>query len=179
VSGPNPDEVARQRRDRRRSVDLAIAWSRHKRTAAAQQATGGPGRAYNRLEARLAKLLEAAGVDYRWQFPLGTYVYDFLLPDRTLVEVHGTYWHADPRRYDPKTFTPTQRRNLLHDVDKKFFAASKGYRLKVVWEADLNKRGVTLDDLLEGRRCKDEGGGWPEPDSLISPCNRRILVPCA
>jgi G:T-mismatch repair DNA endonuclease (very short patch repair protein) len=148
ASNPDPDEVARQRRERRRRVDLAIAWSRHRRTAAAQQATGVPGRAYNRLEAKLAKMLGDAGVDFRWQFPLGPYVYDFLLPDRTLVEVHGTFWHADPRRYDPGALTPTQRRNLLHDVDKKLFAAARGYRLKVVWEADLNKRGTVLSDLL-------------------------------
>jgi G:T-mismatch repair DNA endonuclease (very short patch repair protein) len=147
---PDPDEVARQRRERRRKVDLAIAWSRHRRTAAAQQATGVPGRAYNRLEAKLAKMLGEAAVDFRWQFPLGPYFYDFLLPDNTLVEVHGTYWHADPRRYDPAKLTPTQRRNLLHDIDKRLFAAKQGYRLKVLWEADLNKRGVVLDKLLEG-----------------------------
>jgi G:T-mismatch repair DNA endonuclease (very short patch repair protein) len=128
-----------------------MGWSRHKRAAAAQRATGVPGRAYNRLEAKLAKMLEAAGVDYRWQFPLGQYVYDFLLPGQTLVEVHGTYWHADPRRYDTKALTPTQRRNLLHDIDKRLFAAKQGYRLKVIWEADLNKRGAALDDLLEGK----------------------------
>jgi G:T-mismatch repair DNA endonuclease (very short patch repair protein) len=94
-------------------------------------------------------MLDAAGVDYRWQLPLGPYVYDFLLPDRLLVEVHGTYWHADPRSYQGKTLTPDQRRNILHDVDKKLFAAGRGYRLKVVWEADLARRGVTLADLLD------------------------------
>ena len=94
-------------------------------------------------------MLEAAGVDYRWQFPLGRYAYDFLLPDRLLVEVHGTYWHADPRSYEGRTLTPDQRRNRLHDVDKKLFAASRGYRLKVVWETDLKRKGVTLKDLLD------------------------------
>jgi G:T-mismatch repair DNA endonuclease (very short patch repair protein) len=94
-------------------------------------------------------MFEAAGVDYRWQFPLGPYVYDFLLPDRLLVEVHGTYWHADPRSYEGKTLTPDQRRNRLHDIDKQLFAAGRGHRLKVVWEADLARRGVTLPDLLD------------------------------
>jgi G:T-mismatch repair DNA endonuclease (very short patch repair protein) len=145
----DPEDIARQRQARRRAVDKAIAWSRHGRAAAAQAATGNPGRSYNKLEAKFAKLLDAAGIEYRWQFPLGPYVYDFLLPDRLLVEVHGTYWHADPRCYEGKTLTPGQRRNRLHDVDKKFFAAGRGYRLKVVWEADLARRGVTLRDLLD------------------------------
>ncbi len=113
-----------------------------------QAATGSPGRAYNRVEAKLAKMFEAAGVDYRWQFPLGPYVYDFLLPDRRLVEVHGTYWHADPRSYEGKTLTPDQHRNRLHDMDKKLFAAGRGYRLKVVWEADIRAGWVAVSGLL-------------------------------
>jgi G:T-mismatch repair DNA endonuclease (very short patch repair protein) len=133
-------------------VDNHIAWSRHEKTAATQRATGRPGRAYNQLEAKLAKLLDASGIEYRWQFPLGPYLYDFLLPDKTLVEVHGTYWHADPRRYDIKNLTPDQRRNLVHDLDKRLFAAGRGYRLKVVWEADLTKRGAALADLLDPGR---------------------------
>ncbi len=76
-------------------------------------------------------------------------MYDFLLPNRTLVEVHGTYWHADPRRYGIKTLTPDQRRNVLHDTDKRFFAAGRGYRLKVVWEADLRDSKFSLDALLD------------------------------
>ena len=152
VPRPDSNDIVRQHRNRRREVDRAIGWSRHKRAVAAQRATGVAGRSHNQLEARLARLLDAARVEYRWQFPLGPYVFDFLLPGRTLVEVHGTYWHADPRRYEGKTLTPDQRRNLLHDLDKKLFAASRGYRLKVVWEADLNKRGVALEDLLEARK---------------------------
>lgn len=151
---PDPDEVARQRVVRRRLMENRIAWSRHAKAVAAQRATGRPGRAYNQLEAKLAAMLDAAGVAYRWQFPLGPYVYDFLLPNRTLVEVHGTYWHADPRRYDPKALTPDQRRNLLHDIDKRFFAAGKGYRLRVVWEADFRKDKPTIDVLF--------GSGRPE-----------------
>jgi G:T-mismatch repair DNA endonuclease (very short patch repair protein) len=154
IPSPNPDDIARERRARRRAVEQAIAWSLHRRTAAAQRATGVAGRSHNQLEAKFAKLLDAAGVEYRWQFPLGRYVYDFLLPVKVLIEVHGTYWHADPRRYEGRTLTPDQRRNQLHDLDKKLLAASRGYRLKVGWEADLNRRGVTLSRLLDG---KDEG----------------------
>jgi len=145
----NPDDVARQRRDRRRGVEQAMAWSRHRRAVAAQAATGAPSRAYNQLEAKMAKLLEATGISYRWQFPLGLYVYDFLLPGQLLVEVHGTYRHADPRSYEGKTLTSEQRRNRLHDLDKKLFAAGRGFRLEVVWEADLTRSGVALSDLLD------------------------------
>ena len=129
-------------------MDQATAWVRRRRVAAFQAATGAQARSYNKLEAKFAKLLETAGVEYRWQFPLGPYVYDFLLPNRLLVEVHGTYWHADPRSYEGTALTREQRRNRLHDLDKKLFAAARGYRLHVVWEADLDRSGVTLPDVL-------------------------------
>jgi len=143
-----PDRVARPRAGLRRARDRALGWSRHRRATLAQTATGIPGRAFNRLEARLAGLLDAAGVEYRWQYRLGPYVYDFLLPGRNLVEVHGTYWHADPRRYGDRALTPDQRRNRLHDLDKRLYAAARGYRLQVVWEADLTRTRVALADLL-------------------------------
>jgi len=148
VRSPDPDDIARRRREQRRRVEQAASWWRHGRAAAAQAATGNPSRSFNKLEARFAKLLDAAETEYRWQFPLGPYAYDFLLPDKLLVEVHGTYWHADARVYEGRTLTPDQRRNRLHDLDKKLFAASRGYRLIVVWEADIVKRGVTLQALL-------------------------------
>jgi G:T-mismatch repair DNA endonuclease (very short patch repair protein) len=98
-----------------------MAWSRHAKAAAAQKATGRPARAYNQLEAKLAKLLDEAGVDYRWQFPLGPYVYDFLLPNRTLVEAHGTYWHADPRRYDRKALAGPAPQPVARPVNAERF----------------------------------------------------------
>ena len=99
------------------------------------------------IEAKFARLLDSWGIDYRWQFPLGPYVYDFLLPGRLLVEVHGGYYHADPRRYAPERLTPAQRRTVVHDSDKRHYAAERGYRLKVIWEHDLNRRQVTRSDL--------------------------------
>jgi G:T-mismatch repair DNA endonuclease (very short patch repair protein) len=136
---PDPETVARLRRQARRKVARACAWHRHRQTRAAQQITGRPARAFNRLEARFAALLDHWGLDYQWQFRLGPYVYDFELPGRRLVEVHGTYWHADPRFYPPDRLHPAQRRTVLHDLDKLHFAARSGYRLKVVWEHDLKQ----------------------------------------
>lgn len=146
---PDPDRKASERQARRRDLHNLVAWSRHTKTKAVQKISGRPGRQYNKLEAEFARMLEAAGIEYRWQFPLGRYVYDFLLPNRLLVEVHGEYWHADPERHDFKRLTADQRRNVLNDIDKKHFAAGQGYRLKVVWESDIHKGKLSLDELLD------------------------------
>ena len=143
----DPDEVARMRQRKRRQVDRAIAWHRHRKTVAAQQVTGRPGRAFDRLEAKFARLLDDWGIDYQWQFRLGRYVYDFHLPGRLLVEVHGTYWHADPRFYPAANLLIAQRRAVVHDIDKSHHAARSGYRLKVVWEYDLKQGAVKRSDF--------------------------------
>jgi G:T-mismatch repair DNA endonuclease (very short patch repair protein) len=130
-------------------MERKVAWKRHARIAAAQKATGVLGRAYNHLEAKLAKLMDEAGIDYQWQFRLGRYVFDFLLPNRILVEIQGTYWHADPRFHSRSHLTPTQRRNAERDAAKARHAGLCGYRLKLVWESDLRSGRVTATELLK------------------------------
>jgi G:T-mismatch repair DNA endonuclease (very short patch repair protein) len=142
-----PEEQAAWNAHKRREMNRHLAWKRHARTALVRQATGVPGRVYNALEAKLAKLMDEAGIDYQWQFRLGRYLFDFLLPGRLLVEVHGGYWHADPRRYPAGKLTPTQRRNMRHDASKAEFAALCGYRVKVIWEQDLLAGRVSAADL--------------------------------
>jgi G:T-mismatch repair DNA endonuclease (very short patch repair protein) len=150
-SGPDdltPAERAAWHAHKRRALNRAVAWTRHRRVRAAQEATGTISRSHNRLEAQLASLLDEWEVDYQWQHRVGRYVYDFLLPGRLLVEVHGTYWHADPRFHDPARLSPTQRRNLARDADKACRAEAAGYRLIVVWEHDLRQGRVTREFLL-------------------------------
>ena len=48
------------------------------------------------LEVKVMTLLDAAGVDYVFQFPVPEtrYIADFYLPQRnTLIEADGSYWH--------------------------------------------------------------------------------------
>jgi very-short-patch-repair endonuclease len=110
--------------------------------------TGRPARVFNQLEARLARMLDEAKVDYKWQFRLGRYVYDFLLPGRVIVEVHGDYTHGNPARYAADLLTSAQRRTQAHDVLKLHAAAERGYRLIVVWERDIKQGNVRLSVIL-------------------------------
>jgi G:T-mismatch repair DNA endonuclease (very short patch repair protein) len=145
-----PRDVARLRAEQRRAVDRAIARRRADGASAGTRVTKVPARAFNRLEAKLARLLDEAGVDYQWQFRVGRFVYDFLLPGRRLVEVHGTYWHADPRFHTDGSLTPAQRRNRVHDLRKRFHAAERGYRYIAVWEHDIESGAVRAGDLAGG-----------------------------
>ncbi len=151
-SGPDPDELARQRQSRRRAAGRARAWTLHERAAAGQKVTGAPARAYNKLEAMFARLLDEWGADWEWQYRLGEFVYDFRVDRRVLVEVHGRRWHPDPARTPVELMTTIQRRRLLHDIDKKHNAARRGFILRVVWEDDLCAGRVTREQVLGAGR---------------------------
>jgi len=144
---PDPKELAAWNAWHRREMNRRLAWRRHQRATVTQRATGAQSRAFNRLEAQLAGMMSEWGIDYQWQFRLGRYVYDFLLPKRILLEIQGTYWHADPRLYAPDRLTPTQRRNVERDRQKASYAESQGYHLKVIWEQDLRQGRVDRDWL--------------------------------
>jgi G:T-mismatch repair DNA endonuclease (very short patch repair protein) len=140
--GPDPKELAAWNAWQRREMNRHLAWRRHRRAAATQRATGAQARAFNHLEAQLAALMDEWGIDYQWQFRLGRYVYDFLIPKHILLEIQGGYWHADPRLYAPDRLTPTQRRNVERDREKARWAECHGYHLKVIWEQDLRQGRV-------------------------------------
>jgi len=104
----------------------------------AQIAAGKTGKAFNHLEQQVAEILATKKTQFVQQFPLGRHVFDFCIPDqRVLIEAHGTFWHADPRFYDPSKLSPIQRRNVANDLLKAKTAKTFGYELRVMWEADV------------------------------------------
>ena len=167
-----PDEQAAYNAHKRRVANRDIAWKRNALATLVQQATGLPGRAYNQLEAKLARLMDEAGIDYEWQFRLGRYVYDFRLP--------GTHAHRSPRQLlarRPQTstsdkLTPTQRRNLRHDAVKAEFAMLCGYRVRVIWELDLSRNRVSAADPRVVKREHREAG---DCRLQITDCRSQII----
>jgi very-short-patch-repair endonuclease len=73
-------------------------------------------------------------------------VYDFFLPDfNLLIEVQGTYWHADPRIFLPTDLVhlPGDRfieakKIWLIDEEKKKFGLENGFDILCVWEKEIN-----------------------------------------
>ena len=66
--------------------------------------------------------------------------YDIYFPETdAYVEIHGSYWHADPRFYgDASQLFPVQRHNLANDQIKAAIVQEElGRPLYVVWEHDV------------------------------------------
>ncbi len=114
------------------------------REAAAKNIASGRIKRVSKIEDIVAKELSSLGVPFRRQEllrgTLGRYVacLDFFLPTRnTAIEVNGTFWHADPRFYDPRDLFPAQRRTIERYARKAAILRERGIKLIEIWESDL------------------------------------------
>lgn len=67
---------------------------------------------------------------------------DVYIPStKTIIEVYGTYWHCDPRKYTSdyynKSLKLTAQEIWDRDTKRKNFLESLGYTVKVLWESDV------------------------------------------
>lgn len=138
-----PEAREKMRQSNRRQFATDEARQRHAELTAEQIAAGRTGKTHNRLEQKFAAILDYMGIVYQWQYRLSRYSYDFHIPSiNALVEVHGTFWHADPRFYKPDQLSAIQHRNLANDRCKADCATQNGYALLIFWEYDISR--ITL-----------------------------------
>lgn len=97
-------------------------------------------RKMNGPESKVFAYLEAHFPNaFEFSVILGFYQFDFgCRQTRTLVEVHGDYWHCNPQTYQaPKNIM--QRRKIERDKLKADFARKHSMPLFVIWEKDINQ----------------------------------------
>jgi len=94
------------------------------------------------IEARVGQTLARMGLPLvpQWKFPDAArsryFAADFYLPSlKTVIEVQGTFWHADPRVY-PVPRHIIQIKRIEGDKRKAAALAYAGVRLALVWELD-------------------------------------------
>ena len=96
--------------------------------------------------------LDKLGVKYIWQFEakdIKRFFDYFILPSGPIIEVNGSYWHADPLLYEGKELTSAQKRNIRVDGHKKEWALTRGIPIYYVWEEDIRKRPSEVMDFLK------------------------------
>lgn len=102
-------------------------------------------------------LLDAAGIPYEREKRLASKKYgvvksyDIYFPATdTYVELHGTFWHADPSIYfDTAKLTPVQRHNLRNDLVKEDIVKSEhSRRLFIVWEREVAESPAAVSACL-------------------------------
>jgi len=66
----------------------------------------------------------------------------FIPSQKKVIEVYGTYWHCDPRKYSKDYFNKsvkmTAEEMWKRDEVRVKFLEALGYTVEVVWESDIN-----------------------------------------
>ena len=109
----------------------------------------------SKLEERFARnFLDRLGVDYVYQYKavsIGRY-FDFrLFPEQhgPVLEVDGTYWHADPRVFEGKKLNKTQQWDKKVDEIKNKWCSRNGVPLIRLWEKDINEHPTMVMEYLK------------------------------
>jgi very-short-patch-repair endonuclease len=90
------------------------------------------------LENDLKIYLNSQNIHFNVQVRIASYRVDFLLDNDVIIETNGSYWHCD-RRIFRKPINIKQRKVLIKDRRKYKLLRSKGYRLIILWEKDINE----------------------------------------
>ena len=102
----------------------------------------------SKLEKRIYELLDDVSISQ--QLFLGNYAYDLYKKEgKKIVEINGTYWHADSRVFldeNQRLIHGTVQDIRLKDEQKISYAKSKGWDVLVVWELDYCK---SPNDVIE------------------------------
>jgi len=79
------------------------------------------------------------------------YQYDFRIKNSNiLIEVHGDYWHANPKLYTKDMLTERQIFKIARDKKKLAYAREQGYEILYIWEHDIKNNDFSaLSSLLE------------------------------
>ena len=109
----------------------------------------------SKLEEKFARdFLDRLGVDYVYQYKavsIGRY-FDFrLFPEQhgPVLEVDGTYWHADPRVFEGKKLNKTQQWDKKVDEIKNKWCSRNGVPLIRLWEKDINEHPTMVMEYLK------------------------------
>jgi very-short-patch-repair endonuclease len=97
----------------------------------------------------MAEILKELKVFFTREVGIGRYFCDFVIAPSTVIEVHGDYWHCNPKFYTKPKYK-VQKRNIINDAFKRNFLEQQGYNVIIVWEDDLkNNREETLCKIKE------------------------------
>jgi DNA mismatch endonuclease, patch repair protein len=111
-----------------------------------------------RPEMRVRQALHAAGLRYRLHVRSLPGTPDLVFPKyHAIVEVHGCFWHAHSctggrlPRTNPEFWREKLTRNKARDKDKLRQLKALGYRVRVVWECELQDHVFdrTIVDLID------------------------------
>jgi len=95
----------------------------------------------------VCNMLDELGFEYLIEEKINGFFADVLIGS-LVIEVMGTYWHCDVRKYN-QTINDKQQRNVERDCRKKHSLNDSGYKILYLWEDDIIKNSEMCSKLLE------------------------------
>ena len=89
------------------------------------------------IEVTIENILIDTGISYTYNTRLGNafqFKADFVF-GKTVIEVHGDYWHANPLTYT--ALSTMQQYAVEKDAVKKEYFESIGYTVHIIWESEI------------------------------------------
>lgn len=90
---------------------------------------------FSNFEKEFKDFLEEININFNFQFNLKGKLYDFLIKN-TIIELHGDYWHCNPKFYPNGPLYETQKLNIYNDKIKYDLALENGYDFLIIWESE-------------------------------------------
>ena len=89
----------------------------------------------------ICNILKQLKIDFIEEYPTGPFISDIFLTNyKVIIEIQGTYWHADKRYYDRNNLNRVQKSNIERDKEKqKFIIENLNYKFIELWEDDIKK----------------------------------------
>lgn len=103
-----------------------------------------------KIEKIISNILDTNNISYKFQFrtPHGKYIFDFLIQPNLIIEVHGDYWHANPKVFSGTYLTYKQTQNLIRDREKAQWCDSNNFKLLLVWEYDIYNNLSAVENYI-------------------------------
>lgn len=109
------------------------------------------------IERKIHSLLKENRIDFETSYPinLGFMIHqaDIFISPNKIIELFGTYHHADPFRYSPDQIMRVKGHTKASDIWKSDYQIismmkEKGYDVMVIWQSDLKNKLVQTEQKV-------------------------------
>lgn len=105
----------------------------------------------SKLENGFKKYLKSLG--YKQNKQLSKYTVDYLNEDKKrVIEIHGDYWHCNPKLYKESYFNKsigmTAKQKWDYDFNRQKHLEDLGYSVQILWESDIKNKHFDLKSII-------------------------------
>lgn len=112
----------------------------------------------SKLELDVVNDLVSEGIDLETQWHFENFYFDIKIKKMNLViEVHGDYWHCNPKIYKDGPINDMQRSAIRRDFCKRDKIQAAGFKRIIIWENDYRTNpSETIEKVVQKIRRHSE-----------------------